>query len=641
MLVAENRPRSLSWYHAGPLLFGDWGTSRLYVLGLAFYYTAHASALYLAAMSVLMVGVAWAYTIICRTFRDGGGVYTVARLLSRTLSVFGATLLLCDYVVTAGLSIVDGLHYFGVPHENRMLTIGLALLVIAGVGLINWVGAKNAGRFALVVAVAALATSAVVAAASAPFFIKGLSEISWGHPAVSAWPDRWQSFVHIVLALSGVEAVANMTGLMKEPVPRTVNRTIWPVLIEVVLLNMVFGIAISGLPALVDVHTPDYTSYEVQARVATDAVPDSVKQYRDTAVKVLAEAAGTRLGGPQLGAAMGLVSGVVFGMLLLSAANTAIMAMVSVLYSMAQDRELPRWLARLNYSGVPALGLVVSCLLPAVLLCIMTDVGLLAHLYAVGVCGAITISVLGCVINRELAIKRWERAGMAVVGSIILAIELTIIFTKPEATAFAGVLIVLVLGTRQVLIWKRGKAFEAAIPEPVTGWLAEVKREPPPLDPRRPRIMLAARGKSQAEFAVDLARKRGAVLFTIYVRTLRLIDVQPGRIPRVEDDPGAQESLGTAAILAHQAGVPFVPIYVTSPGIAEEILDHTVTYGCDTLIMGKTKRSLFARKLVGDVVAEVAEHLPDNVALLTRSADAPYVPGVAVAAAEPPETRGH
>ena len=78
MLVAESRPRNLKWYHAGPLLFGDWGTSRMYVLGLGFYYTAHAAPLYMAAMSVLMIAVAWCYSIICRTFQDGGGVYAVA-----------------------------------------------------------------------------------------------------------------------------------------------------------------------------------------------------------------------------------------------------------------------------------------------------------------------------------------------------------------------------------------------------------------------------------------------------------------------------------------------------------------------------------------------------------------------------------
>jgi len=135
MLVAQSRPRNLRSYHAGALLFGDWGTSRLYVLGLAFYYTAHASVLFMLAMSVLMVGVAWCYTIICRTFQDGGGVYAIARTISRTLSVVGATLLLCNFTVTAALSIVEGLHYFGLPHDERKLTAFLSVVVLVVLGL--------------------------------------------------------------------------------------------------------------------------------------------------------------------------------------------------------------------------------------------------------------------------------------------------------------------------------------------------------------------------------------------------------------------------------------------------------------------------------------------------------------------------
>src|SRR5688572_10845494 len=138
MLVAESRPRNLKWYHAGALLFGDWGTSRLYVLGLAFYYTAHAAPLFLGAMSVLMICVAWSYTVICRTFQDGGGVYAVARLLSPTLAVVGATLLLCNYTVTVAISVVEGLHYFGVSRESGATIAVLSLVVILGLGLIIW-----------------------------------------------------------------------------------------------------------------------------------------------------------------------------------------------------------------------------------------------------------------------------------------------------------------------------------------------------------------------------------------------------------------------------------------------------------------------------------------------------------------------
>jgi amino acid transporter/nucleotide-binding universal stress UspA family protein len=627
MLVAESRPRNLKWYHAGPLLFGDWGTSRLYVLGLAFYYTAHASALYLAAMGVLMIGVAWAYTVICRTFREGGGVYTVARQLSHTLSVLGATLLLCDYVVTAALSIVDGLHYFGVAQQSRGLIVGLAILVIAAIGMINWFGARSAGRFALIVALAALGMSALIALVSWSFAQGGARAVTWGHPSLSGFSERWQSFVSIVLALSGVEAVANMTGLMREPVPRTAKKTIWPVLAEVVLLNLFFGVAISGLPQLAAIHQPDHVSYEVLQHLHPEDAPPAVKEYRDTAVKVLAVAAGQRLGGETLARLLGLASGVVFGALLLSAANTAIMAMVSVLYAMGQDRELPRPLTRLNYSGVPWFGLLICCVVPAGLLLVISDVGALSHLYAVGVCGAITISILGCVVNLALPIRLWERILMGVVGMVMLAIETTIVLTKLEAAAFAGALVFIVLVVRQALVWSRPKEEIPRLVEPPTGWLAEIKRPIPPIDPRKPRIMLAARGRYQAEFAVDLARRRGAVLYAVYVRTLRLIDVQPGKVPLLEDDPGAQEALGTVATLAHQASVPFVPIYVTATDIAPEILDYAVTEQCDTLIMGKSRRSLFSRKLAGDVVAEVARHLPDNVSLITRSADAPFVPG--------------
>ncbi len=79
MLATGERPRELHWYHAGPMLFGDWGTSRLYVLGLAYAFNGRASFWYIAAMCLLMIGVGWSYTTVCRLFPDGGGVYSSAR----------------------------------------------------------------------------------------------------------------------------------------------------------------------------------------------------------------------------------------------------------------------------------------------------------------------------------------------------------------------------------------------------------------------------------------------------------------------------------------------------------------------------------------------------------------------------------
>ena len=102
------------------MLFGDWGTSRLYVLGLAFYYAGHASFWFMLAMSVLLVAVGWAYQVICRLYPDGGGVYSSCRDRSQTLAVIGALLLCADYIVTAALSALDAFHYVHLPHAARV-----------------------------------------------------------------------------------------------------------------------------------------------------------------------------------------------------------------------------------------------------------------------------------------------------------------------------------------------------------------------------------------------------------------------------------------------------------------------------------------------------------------------------------------
>ena len=664
MLTTDSRPRDLRWVHAGPLLYGDWGTSRLYVLGLAFLYTAHASIIYLAAIGLLMLAVAWAYTHICRCFPDGGGVYTAARQLSPTLSVIGSTLLLSGYIMTAAISAIEAFHYFHVPAS---LILPCAVGAILLIGAVNWLGAKSAGKFALVVAVGALVVSGVMALVAIPSFVVGIETISFDYFRENSAADAWVNFTRICLALAGVEAVANMTGLMKEPVEKEAKRTIWPVSAEVVGLNLLFGLALAGLTFSVagtqlrDTHRPDEQRL-VETRAAfIDTLPESrrarfdpdatirlgetrraelsepsreayervdehqrqVGKYTNAAMRVVAESTGAELGGPALGAVLGNVAGVTFGLLLLSATNTAVMAMVSVFYAMAQDKELPKQLTHLNFSGVPWVGLIISLVIPIGVILVEQDVTVLASLYVLGVTGAITVTVLSSAANRNLELGTITRSLMAVLGLFLLAITLTIGVTQPVSTAFSGTLVALALGTRTIRGLKpgmRGERLEA----PSSGWLGILRETRDTVDPDKPRIMLAARGRYQSEFAVDLAKRRGATLFALYVRPVRVMDLQPGRAPRIETDEEAQQTLGTTVMIAKEHGVPVVPIYITGQFVAEEILDYTVTHNCDTLIMGKSRRSSVSRRLEGDVVSQVARDIPEGVMLLTRAADTPH-----------------
>src|SRR5688500_16506983 len=118
-LLASERPRNVGWLQAAGLLYGDWGTSRLYVLGIALFFAGRTSFWLILAMSALVLAVGWAYTQICRIYPDGGGVYTAAKRRSRILAVVGALLLFADYTVTASLSALEAFHYFGLPLQKH------------------------------------------------------------------------------------------------------------------------------------------------------------------------------------------------------------------------------------------------------------------------------------------------------------------------------------------------------------------------------------------------------------------------------------------------------------------------------------------------------------------------------------------
>ena len=107
------RPRNVGWVRAAALLYGDWGTSKAYVIGLALAMVGYAALPHLLAVCLVTALVGVNYIWICRCFATGGGVYTAAGRLSRRLAVIGGLLLLADYIVTASLSCLDAFHYLG------------------------------------------------------------------------------------------------------------------------------------------------------------------------------------------------------------------------------------------------------------------------------------------------------------------------------------------------------------------------------------------------------------------------------------------------------------------------------------------------------------------------------------------------
>ncbi len=190
ILDKTKRPRNVDSPCAVAILYGDWGTSKAYVIGLAFAIAGYSSFWLIVAMSVLLALVGINYMAICRHYPDGGGVYASVYHRSKIIAVVGAFLLVADYIVTASISALSGFQYAGVPHTA--IFAGVAIL---GIGALDFFGPKRTGELAVAVSVPTVITVVVLAFFSLPHLgeawhnLKPLSDGFWhnwsgfvGHP---------------------------------------------------------------------------------------------------------------------------------------------------------------------------------------------------------------------------------------------------------------------------------------------------------------------------------------------------------------------------------------------------------------------------------------------------------------------------
>lgn len=599
-----HRPRNVDWKRAAALLYGDWGTSKAYVIGFAFsgaFAIGHYQALpIIVAVCVLTGLVAYNYVLVCKHFPDGGGVYSAARNQSRFLAVMGALLLVANFTVTAAMSAWAAMSYFRVPEAYiAWATMGL----IFAIGIINFFGPKHSGSLAIYLAVPMVVVVMLIAALSLPH----LSTANLEKPPTKFSPN-WLAFVGMILALSGVEAIANLTGVMKldpgttmdQPrVARTARMAIVPVAIEVVVGTALLGWAMLSL-------SPN--------------LEPLLEQRWEDMLSVLGEQYGTLAFGSGFGKVFGIVVGVVVGLLLLSAVNTAVAALIGLCYMLARDGEMPRTFSRLNAYGVPRLPLAIAVLLPILVVEFSNNLESLMGLYAIGVIGAITVNLGSCTFNKALQLRWPERAVMGLTFLILLCVELTVAKTKPDALFFACCVLGVGLGLRNYA-QRRAGLRTLTVSEEVA---AHVAPEAVPdfqfnLTSGQT-ILVAARGFTPVlRFALEEAKLRGGSLYVLYVKELAV--ALPGPLesterPRWQDDKVAAGIMYRVLELGGKSDVPVVPVYVVSDDPAATILDLSATLGVDMLILGASHRRTMTSLLKGDVVTEVAKNLPENIQLI-------------------------
>ena len=617
-----HRPRNVDWKRAAGLLYGDWGTSKAYVIGLAFLAAGFSSLPIILAVCVLTGLVGINYAVICRYFPDGGGVYSAARSQGRLLAVVGALLLIADLTVTAALSGWSGLTYVIAGTEDifwlkflkdhiAFATIG----VLLALGFINWFGPKHSGSLAVALALPTVIVVVALIAVSIPYLTTHFLE-----PRHESLSMLWVQFVGVILALSGVEAIANLTGVMKlDPgstperpsVARESLKAITPVAIEVVCATAVLGWAMLSLPAVLERTLGLSTKSEVAAIL--------LKRHEDM-LRFMGEQFAAASFGAWIGQAFGWVVGIVFLLLLLSAANTAIVAMIGLLYLTARDGEMPPHFKRLNRHGVPLYPLLIAVGLPVIVLMTATNFQSLAGLYAIGVVGAITVNLGSCTFNRAIGFTWYDRVLFGITFTILFFVELTLARTKPDALFF----VVCVLGIGLALrAWtqKRSGFTTLTVTRQVAAMVSpNLAATMQPRMEEGQKIMVAARGITPVlSFALDEAQLRKATLCVLYVKEIAVYyaggPTFRGRA-RWQDDPEAQAIMSLMLKLGAERNICVLPVYAVSEDAAATILDLSATMGVDFLMIGATQRHALANLLRGSVATSVAQQLPDSIQLV-------------------------
>jgi amino acid transporter/nucleotide-binding universal stress UspA family protein len=617
-----HRPRNVDWKRAAALLYGDWGTSKAYVIGLAFLAAGFSSLPIILAVCAVTGLVGINYIVICRHFPDGGGVYSAARSQGRLLAVIGALLLLADLTVTAALSGWSALTYItsGAEHliwvkllrEHIALTTTGVLLIM---GMINYFGPKHSGTFAVVLALPTTIVVLALVALSAPHLTTHFLE-----PRHESLATIWVQFVGVILALSGAETIANLTGVMKlDPgstiehpkVARESLKAIIPVAVEVVVGTALLGWAMLSLPNVLG---------KTLGLTDVGEVTTILGQRSEDMLRFIGEQFATATFSPWVGNIFGWIVGIVFFLLLLSAANTAIVAMIGLLYMMSRDREMPRQFRILNRHGVPIYPLLIAIGMPTIVLLLVGDFTALAGLYAIGVVGAITVNVGSCAFNRTVGFTWYDRVLFGVTFVILAFVELTLAHTKLDALQFVIVVLMGGLALRAYTLKRQGlttltvhrdvaQMVTPELPATLQSRLVEGQK-----------IMVAARGITPVlSFAIDEAQLRKATLCVLFVKEVAVYYTAAGtRLGRArwQEDPEANAIMSVMLKLGGERDVNVIPLYAVSQDAAATIVDLCATMGVDFLVIGATQRTALTKLLRGSVVTNVAQHLPESIQLL-------------------------
>jgi amino acid transporter len=398
----------------GPLLcwavvFADIGSSIYYVPGILYASVAGLAGFFVLLTMVVFVLLTLKYAEVSQRFPEGGGVVSVAaQAINSWAGALGGMLILVSYFLTAAISCLSALQYFGVVVPAVLpyvlwITIGVLVLL----GCLNWIGINESAKVSLIGALVAFGSDLAILWTVFTHLSVGqvwsLFVAVFSHQTLTP-TSILVGFASAFLAFSGLESISQLSPVMKSP------------------RKKVIGIALFLVVLTIGTTSPLLTL------LAT------VLQTKEAADPILSTQLISLLGGHWGNLFLQTEVAISASLILVFASNTAIIGAYHVFMALSRMDFFPSFILKRNaFRNTPHWSIALATGIPIIiLLAVRGEINQLGDLYAFGLLGAFTLTCLGIDVIR---IRERSQAHRISRSAAIYAEALTIPTMPTETVA--------------------------------------------------------------------------------------------------------------------------------------------------------------------------------------------------------------
>jgi APA family basic amino acid/polyamine antiporter len=614
--------RTLSSESLASVAYGEVGSSIYFALGIAAVFALGLTPWVLLAAGMLFMLVALSYAEGTAAIPETGGAAMLARrAFNDPVGFLTGWVLLLDYAIVIALAALFVPHYFGHAVGWERLTrhpwdVVAAVFVILGITLLRLIRRPSLYRIAIVVAVVAIVSQAVLIVLGLVFLFS-FSDLGKGtHIGVA---PSWHAIVFALpvgmLAYTGLETVANLAQEAREP-GKTMPRSLFAGLGAAVIGSVLVGIV--GIVAFPAVAGPDGVASAlgtVWQRAPLVGIVDAFEGHMPGfVVNVLRVLIGLSATG-----------------ILLAAATTSISGIGRVVYSLGRHQMLPHVFGTFGRrSTLPPAAILGAAAVSSTLVIVAASVGhelrFLASLYSFGV--LITFAVA------QAAVVRMRYSDPDLERPYRVPINVRIRGTPVPVAALVGIPLVTALWVASIATHQAARIggpawlllgavlYAVARKRRGSGLLEHVDAPVPDLVPADEgaymRILVPVKigviGEEMLATAIKLAEERGGRIHALHA--ILVPRSMPLDAELVEQEERASASLTDAKQLASEHGVEIESDVVRTRAIGEAIVGRAAEIGADLIVMGSAPKWRRQSRFFSPTVDYVLRHAPCEVMVL-------------------------